>query len=92
VRGSYQSVRGTISAGWKRDRSRFTYWAELPPNVTATVRIPSSHPAEVRDATGNPPASLTSFPGAQDAREAVFHVGSGAHEFCGPAINEPGYS
>ncbi len=91
ARGSYRSARGTISAGWKRNRGRFTYRAELPPNVTATVRIPSSHAAEVRDAAGNPPASLASFPGAQDAQEAVFQVGSGAHEFSGPAMNDPGY-
>jgi len=89
ARGSYRSARGTISAGWKRDRDRFTYWTELPPNVTATVCIPSSHAAEVRDAAGNPPASLASFPGAQ---EAVFQVGSGAHEFSGAAISDPGYS
>jgi alpha-L-rhamnosidase len=90
ARGSYRSVRGTISVGWQRDRGRFTYWAELPPNVTATVCIPSSHAAEVRNTVGNPPASLASFPGAQDAQEAVFQVGSGAHEFSGPAINNPG--
>ena len=86
ARGSYQSVRGTIRAGWKRDRGRFTYRAELPPNVTATIRIPSRHAAEVRDAAGNPPSALASFPGAADAQEAVFEVGSGAHEFSGPAI------
>jgi alpha-L-rhamnosidase len=85
VRGSYRSARGTISAGWKRDRGRFTYWAELPPNVTATVRIPSSHAAEVLDGIGHPPAALASFPGAGDTQEAVFQVGSGAHEFSGPA-------
>ena len=91
ARGSYRSVRGTISVGWKRDRGRFTYRAELPPNVTATVRLPSSHAAEVRDATGHPPSALARFPGAADAQEAVFQVGSGAHEFSGPAINDPGY-
>ncbi len=90
ARGSYRSVRGAISVGWKRDRGRFTYWAELPPNVTATVCVPSRDAAEVRDAAGNPPASLASFPGARDAQEAVFRVGSGAHEFSGPAINDPG--
>ena len=91
ARGSYRSVRGTISVGWKRDRGRFTYWAELPPNVTATVCIPSRHAAEVRNTVGYPPASLGSFPGAQDAQEAVFQVGSGAHEFSGPAIDNPGW-
>jgi alpha-L-rhamnosidase len=91
ARGSYRSVRGTISAGWRRDRGRFTFWAELPPNVTAAVRIPSGHAAEVRDATGRPPASLACFPGARDVQEAVFHVGSGAHEFSGPATSYPGH-
>src|SRR5437763_11543190 len=86
ARGSYESVRGTIRAGWKRDRGRFTYWTELPPNVTATVRIPSRQAAEVRDATGRLPSVLSSFPGAADAEEAVFEVGSGAHEFAGPAV------
>jgi alpha-L-rhamnosidase len=90
ARGSYRSVRGMISVGWKRDRGRFTYRAELPPNVTATVRIPSRQAAEVRDATGQPPSALASFPGAADAQEAVFQVGSGAHEFSGPAIGDPG--
>jgi alpha-L-rhamnosidase len=86
ARGSYESVRGTIRTGWKRDRGRLTYWAELPPNVTATVRIPSRDPAEVRDAAGHPPAELAGFPGVTGTQEAVFAVGSGAHEFSGPAI------
>jgi alpha-L-rhamnosidase len=85
ARGSYQSVRGRIRAGWRQERGRFTYWAELPPNVTATVRIPSRHAAEVRDAAGNPPAGLAGYPGARNAQEAVFEVGSGAHEFSGPS-------
>jgi len=92
ARGSYESVRGTIRAGWKRDRGRFTYWAELPPNVTATIRVPSRDAAEVRDAMGNPPSALASYPGAADAQEAVFQIGSGAHEFSGPAMNDPGNS
>jgi hypothetical protein len=41
---------------------------------------------------GNPPSALASYPGAADAQEAVFQVGSGAHEFSGPAMNDPGYS
>jgi alpha-L-rhamnosidase len=86
ARGSYQSVRGRVRAGWQRDHGRLTYWAELPPNVTATVRIASDQPAEVRDAAGNPPAAIAGFPGARDAQEAVFEVGSGAHEFSGPAL------
>ena len=86
ARGSYQSVRGWIRAGWRRDHGRFTYWAELPPNVTATVRIASDQPAEVRDAAGNLPSAIASFPGTDGVQEAVFGVGSGTHEFSGPAL------
>ena len=45
--------------------------------------------AEVRDAAGNPPSALASYPGAADAQEAVFQVGSGAHEFSGPGDERP---
>ncbi len=89
ARGSYRSVRGPISSGWERSGDRFTFRVELPPNVTASVRVPSDHAAEVRDATGNPPASVASFPGAQGIGEAVFGVGSGIHEFSGPPMTDP---
>ena len=92
ARGSYRSVRGPISTGWKQVGDRFTFWAELPPNVSASVRIPSDRADEVRDAAGNPPAALASFPGARDAHEAVFQISSGAHEFSGPAMTGPGRS
>jgi alpha-L-rhamnosidase len=86
ARGSYQSVRGRIRTGWRQEHGRFTYRAELPPSITATVRIASDQPARVRDAAGNPPSAIASFPGARNAQEAVFEVGSGTHEFSGPAL------
>jgi len=89
ARGSYRSIRGPVSTGWQRSGDRFTFRVELPPNVTAAVRIPSGQAAQVRDAEGNPPASLASFPGAPNAQEAVFLVGSGTHEFSGPPMTEP---
>jgi alpha-L-rhamnosidase len=92
ARGSYRSIRGTISTGWEYAGDRFTFRAEVPPNVTASVRVPSRQAAEVRDAAGKPPVSLASFPGAKDVQEAVFHVGSGAHEFSGPAVADSGQS
>ncbi len=92
ARGSYRSVRGPVSTGWRRAGDRFTFRVELPPNVTASVRIPSGQAAEVRDARGNPPASLASFPGAPDVQEVVFRVGSGVHEFSGPALTDSGSS
>jgi alpha-L-rhamnosidase len=87
ARGSYCSVRGPVATGWERSGDRFDFRVELPPNVSASVRIPSGQAAEVRDNAGRPPASLARFPGGPDAQEAVFRVGSGAHEFSGPALH-----
>jgi len=89
ARGSYRSVRGLIGSGWEHASDRFTLRVELPPNVTASVRVPSDRAADVRDVAGNPPASAGGFPGARGVQEAVFHVGSGIHEFTGPAITDP---
>ena len=86
ARGRYRSVRGPVVSGWQRDGGRFTLRLELPPNVTASVRIPSGAPAEVRDGTGARPAAVASFPGAPGTGEAVFEAGSGTHVFTGPAL------
>jgi alpha-L-rhamnosidase len=87
ARGTYQSVRGPVASGWRRDGDRFTFRLELPPNVTASVRIPSDDPAAVRDQAGAGPGSVAGYPGAPGAQEAVFAVGSGSHEFAGPALS-----
>jgi alpha-L-rhamnosidase len=86
ARGAYQSVRGPVTSGWELSGGRFTYHVELPPNVTASVRVPSDDAAAVRDAAGRPPTAIASFPGARGVQEAVFTVGSGVHEFSGPAM------
>lgn len=87
--GAYESVRGSIRTRWEHSGGRFTFDAELPPNVTASVRIPSADAAQVRDAGGRPPAGLAAFPGASGVQEAVFEVGSGPHHFSGPAMTYP---
>jgi alpha-L-rhamnosidase len=83
--GCYRSVRGPIESGWERSGGRFTLNVSLPPNVTASVRVPSRAAGEVRDGAGRPPAAIAGFPGAPGVGEAVFEVGSGRHEFSGPA-------
>jgi hypothetical protein len=79
-------VRGPVSAGWERSGGGFEYRVEVPPNVTASVRIPSDDAGQVRDSGGNPPAAVADFPGAFGVREAVFEVSSGSHAFHGPAM------
>jgi hypothetical protein len=73
-------------AGWERAGGRFTYRVEVPPNALASVHVPSADPGAVRDAAGGRPAAVGQYPGLRDAGEAVFHVGSGRHEFSGPGL------
>jgi alpha-L-rhamnosidase len=82
--GSYRSVRGLIRSGWRRDGGTFRFTIEIPPNASACIRVPSSDPEAVRDRTGERPAGIAEYPGRPGVREAVFEVGSGAHEFAGP--------
>jgi alpha-L-rhamnosidase len=83
--GSYRSVRGLIRTGWQVEAGTFRFGAELPPNTLASIRVPSTDARSVRDAAGRPPEAIASFPGRPGVQEAVFVVGSGAHEFTGPA-------
>jgi alpha-L-rhamnosidase len=86
VSGGYRSVRGAVTSQWEHDGESFTFRVGLPPNVTASVRVPSRDPAAVRDGQGREPDAVAPYPGAPGAREAVFEVGSGGHEFTGPAL------
>jgi alpha-L-rhamnosidase len=89
ARGSYRSVRGTIATRWELSGGQFKFRAEVPPNVTASIRIPSDRAAEVRDHEGNRPRRCADYPGAIGVQEAIFEVGPGVHEFSGPAVPVP---
>ena len=86
ARGSFRSVRGEISTAWARDGGRFTLSVEVPPNVQASVRVPSSRPGDVVDGHGAAPAAVAAYPGATGKLEAVFEVGSGSYSFSGPEL------
>jgi len=87
--GSYHSVGGPIRVRWQRSGGEFGLDLELPPNSTASVRVPSADPDRVRDEAGRSPGGTAGFPGAAGVREAVFEVGSGSHRFTGPAASGP---
>jgi len=87
ARGAYESVRGSIRSAWKQGSGRFSLAVELPPGVTASVRVPSADASSVRDEDGRAPQSVAEYPGALGAAEAVFEAGAGRHEFTGPALD-----
>ena len=86
ARGAFESVRGEISTTWARDGSRFTLSVQIPPNVRASVRVPSARPLEVVGGDGMTPKTVGVYPGSVGQMEAVFEVGSGAYSFSGPDL------
>ncbi len=86
ARGSFRSVRGEITSAWERKDGRFIFNIEVPPNVSASVRVPSTEPLGVVDAGGSGPQDVADYPGAIGQKEAVFEVGSGHHSFTGPGL------
>ncbi len=91
ARGSFRSVRGEIATSWVDKGGRFTFSARVPPNVQASVRIPSAQPSDVVDSNGRGPTRVEDYPGETGQREAVFEVGSGEYSFSGAALSGHGH-
>jgi hypothetical protein len=81
ARGSYDSIRGPIESHWTRGADRFELTLTVPANTTATVAIPASAAALLRE-SGRP---LERAPGVSNVRRrpdvAVLDVGSGTYRF-----------
>ena len=81
TRAQFNSIRGKITSGWKRQGDRFTLQVSIPANATATVFVPATSSANVTE--GGKLAS--SRPGVKFLREendcAVFEIGSGDYRF-----------
>jgi hypothetical protein len=81
----YRFLRGINQKRGTADR--FMSRVELPPAITADVRVPCGHP---RPGSARPlvthPHSPVGFPVAQDAEEAAFRVALGVRELSGAAL------
>jgi len=47
-RASYDAITGRIVSGWRIEGGKFILDVAIPPNTTATVRVPTSDPTAVR--------------------------------------------
>ena len=84
ARASYLSLRGEIRAEWKLEQGRFALQLAIPANTSATVRIPSRQPAQVKE--GKRPASQAGGVRliGNDSGAAIFEVVSGTYDFSAP--------
>lgn len=81
VNADYTSVRGTIKSHWKNEGSNFALEVTIPANTTASVCLPTSDAASVRE--GNKPVG--GIDGIKFVRRekgfAIYEIGSGIYNF-----------
>jgi hypothetical protein len=81
VKASYNSIRGKIVAGWKRDGKKFSLNLTIPPNTAATVFLPAPSADAVRESG----VAAVKSPGVKFLRLengcAVFETASGRYQF-----------
>jgi alpha-L-rhamnosidase len=81
VKASVQSMYGRVASAWERKEQTMMLRVGVPPNTTATVRLPGARLDQVTE-SGQP---LQSSPDVSDARQvdddAMVNVGSGVYVF-----------
>ena len=82
VKASYDSIRGKISASWRREAGAFHLETTIPANTTATVYLPANNKLADVTESGLP---ADQAPGVRFLRQqdgtAVFELGSGTYVF-----------
>ena len=87
VKASHKSMYGNVSSAWKLDGGAFDLAVEIPPNTTATVRLPNAQPAKVTE-SGKPLATGNGITAVrQDGDFVVVETGSGRYRFVYPFGN-----
>jgi len=78
VRCGWDGPRGPVRSSWRHEDGRFTLVLDLPPNTTASVRVPCDDPREVTEG-GRPVTAGQGAPGL-----LVVSLGSGSYTFSAP--------
>jgi alpha-L-rhamnosidase len=80
VRAKTMTPNGEVSVSWRLDKA-FTLKVVVPPNSTATVWVPTSNAADVKEGDGRAATARgVKFLEMRDGA-ALFEVGSGTYEF-----------
>ncbi len=78
ARGEYESIRGQIACSWKLANGKLRLDATVPPNTSATIRLPTHDVSQIRE------SGRLIQPRSLEADAAVFDVGSGVYKFVMP--------
>jgi alpha-L-rhamnosidase len=80
-KASVESMYGHVASGWELTGGKLAVRIEVPPNTTATVRLPKAKLEKVTEG-GKPLEGRADIPGAWQVEDAVvLEVGSGSYVF-----------
>jgi alpha-L-rhamnosidase len=80
AKGSYQSLRGTISSNWNKVGSSFTLQVSVPANTQAEIWIPSKENVKITE-SGKPLQNQKLVVKKYESGYAVVEVQSGDYRF-----------
>lgn len=83
---SFDSVYGKIASNWSLKDSKLSMEVTIPPNTTATIRMPTSLPDQVQE-SGTPISEVPNIKTLHSQKGALYlKVGSGKYEFVAPFV------
>ena len=84
AKASVDSIYGEVGAGWEIANGKIRLHVQIPPNATATVRIPKAKLRDVSEA-GRPLAECSGLTETrQDGEAVIVELGSGRYSFESP--------
>jgi alpha-L-rhamnosidase len=84
VKAHHATLYGRVGSAWTLEGGRFELEVEVPPNATATVRLPGARLADVTESTRPLAAENGISAPRQDGDAVVVEVGSGRYSFAYP--------
>jgi alpha-L-rhamnosidase len=81
VNTSFTSLYGPIISNWKKDKGQFNWKVTIPANTTATIYIPTSDPASVKEGGQLVKGVKGIKYKGLDQGSVVYEIGSGTYEW-----------
>ena len=81
VKASFESLYGLIRSDWKCENGFFSWKVTVPANTTATIYIPTSDVASVKEGDRSISKALKVKYIGMEKKAALYKIGSGSYEF-----------
>jgi alpha-L-rhamnosidase len=78
---SLETLYGTVSSAWKIENDKFIFDVTIPANATATIQLPSSAKAKIKENSADIQQKIDAASAAEPTKDVTIAVGSGVYHF-----------